>query len=145
MTLSQEEKQTLSKYRLEKARRLLDDSRLLFEQGRYESSINRSYYAVLAAAKGILILFGVDPKTHEGVKSMIGKKLIMDGYAPNEYAKWFRNLLFEREDADYADFVAVDKGEAEEAYNNASAFVEKSFEIARQIQKEGRFPTHNLP
>lgn len=42
MTLSIEEKRSLSEYRLEKAKRLLDDARLLLEQNRFESSINRT-------------------------------------------------------------------------------------------------------
>ncbi len=136
MTLSLEEKKSLSKYRSEKAKRMLEDAKLLLEGKRFESSINRSYYAALTAAKSVLILFGIDPKTHEGVKSMVGKKLIMDGYMPNEYGKWFRNLLFEREDADYADFIVVDKADAEVAYKNATAFVEKSSEVAEKILKE---------
>lgn len=45
---------------------------------RWESSVNKSYYAALSAAKAVLILFGIDPKSHEGVKTMfvfnIGKK-----------------------------------------------------------------------
>lgn len=136
MTLDLEEKKSLSKYRLEKAKRLLEDARLLLEKERFESSINRSYYAALTAAKGLLILFGIDPKTHEGVKTMVGKKLIMDGYMSNEYGKWFRGLFFEREDADYADFIVVDKSDAQEAYKNALAFVEKSIEVADRLVKE---------
>lgn len=60
----------------------------------------------------------------------------MDGYMQNEYGKWFRNLLFEREDADYADFIIVDKSDAEEAYKNSSSFIEKSVEVAEKIVKE---------
>ncbi|OGF67406.1 MAG: hypothetical protein A2Y62_20350 [Candidatus Fischerbacteria bacterium RBG_13_37_8] len=36
-----------------------------------ELSVNRSYYAAFAAARAVLILFGIDPKTHNGVKTMI--------------------------------------------------------------------------
>ena len=136
MTLSREEKESLSRYRLEKAKRLLEDARLLLEKERFESSINRSYYAALTAARGVLILLGIDPKTHEGVKTMMGQKLVMPGYLPKEYGKWFRSLLLEREDADYADFIVVDKGDAEEAYKNASSFVEKSTEVVDKIIKE---------
>ena len=129
MTLSIEEKKSLSRYRLEKAERLLDDSRLLLKEGRWESSINRSYYAALSAAKAALILFGIDPKTHEGVKTMVNKKLIIEGLLPKEHGKWFRSLLLEREDADYADYITVDSSDAEEAYKNAFAFIEKIKEV----------------
>jgi uncharacterized protein (UPF0332 family) len=125
MTLNIEEKKTLSKYRLEKAERLLDDARLLLKESRWESSINRSYYAALSAAKAALILFGIDPKTHVGVKTMVSKKLVLDGLIPKEHGKWFRTLLFEREDVDYADYVIIDSSDAEDAFKNATRFIEE--------------------
>lgn len=129
MTLNAEEKKSLSKYRLEKADALLNDAALLLREGRWGSSINRSYYAALNAAKGALILFGVDPKTHDGVKTMVNKHLILDGFMPKEYGKWFRSLLVEREEADYADYVTVDSSDAEDAFGNASRFIERIKEI----------------
>jgi uncharacterized protein (UPF0332 family) len=136
MTLNKEEKKTLSKYRLEKAERLLEDARLLFKESRWESSVNRSYYAALSAAKGALILFGVDPKTHEGVKTMVNMKLITNGLIGQEYGKWFRNLLSEREDADYADYASIDASDAEEALKNASRFIKKIKEVIRSVSKQ---------
>jgi hypothetical protein len=136
MTLNKEEKKTLSKYRLEKAERLLEDARLLFRESRWESSINRSYYAALSAAKAALILFGVDPKTHEGVKTMFSMKLISNRLIAQEYGKWFRNLLSEREDVDYADYVTVDAPDAEEALHNASLFIKKIKAVIRSVSKE---------
>ncbi len=82
MTLTSEEKKEISKYRLEKAERFLQDAELLLKEKRFESSISRSYYALLNAAKSALILFGIDPKTHEGVKTMVNKKLVMEGFIP---------------------------------------------------------------
>jgi uncharacterized protein (UPF0332 family) len=75
-------------------------------------------------------LFGIDPKSHEGVKTMVNKKLVMVGLIAKEHGKWFRNLLFEREDADYADYVSITSSDAEEAFNEASGFIEKMKEVA---------------
>lgn len=129
MTLSGEEKKTLSKYRIEKAERFLEDAKLLLKEDRWESSINRSYYAALHAAKAVLILFGIDPKTHEGAKTMVNQKLVMKGLVSKEYGKWFRSLLFEREDADYADYVNLDKSDADAAFQEAERFIEKMKEL----------------
>jgi len=133
MTLNIEEKKSLSKYRLDKAERLLDDAKLLLNEGRWESSVNRSYYAALSAAKAALILFGIDPKTHEGVKIMVNKKLILDGYMSKEYGKWFRSLLFEREDADYTDYTSTESSDAEDAIKNASRFIEKLKDVVNTL------------
>lgn len=100
------------------------------------SSINRSYYAALNAAKGVLILFGLDPKTHEGVKTMVNRKLVLEGLMSKEYGKWFRSLLIEREEVDYADYAAIDSADAKEALDNALKFVEKMKEIANDLIKQ---------
>ena len=50
MTLDTEEKKALSKYRLDKAEKLLDDAKLLLKEKRWESSINRSYCSVTNAS-----------------------------------------------------------------------------------------------
>lgn len=133
MMLSKEEKKTLSGYRLNKAENLLNDARLLLSESRWESSINRSYYAALNAAKAVLILFGDDPKTHDGVKVMVNKKLVLDGLIPKEYGKWFRNLSFERENVDYSDYTIVDKSDAEESFSNAANFISKIKEVTDNL------------
>lgn len=57
----------------------------------------------------------------------------MDGLMQKEYGKWFRNLLFEREDADYADYVTIDSSDAENAFKNASRFIEKIKEVINTL------------
>lgn len=136
MTLDKKEKRALSKFRLEKARNLLEDAKLLLKEGRAESSINRSYYAALSASKAALILFGIDPKTHEGVKTMVNKMLVLEGLIQKEYGKWFRTLLFERENVDYSDYTAIDLSDAEEAYAVASKYIEKIKEIIPLLIKQ---------
>ncbi len=136
MTFIAEEKKTLAKYRLDKAERLLDDAKLLLKEGRWESSVNRSYYAALSAAKAVLALFGTDPKSHEGVKTMVSKKLVLDGFISKEYGKWFRELSFEREDADYADYISFDSSDAEDALGHASRFIEKMHDVMNTVVRQ---------
>lgn len=136
MTLSAEEKKALSTYRLDKAQRLLDDAALLLREKRWESSVNRSYYAALSAAKAALILLGIDPKTHEGVKTMVNKELVLRDILSKEHGKWFRELLFDREDVDYADYVNVDAADAEQAHLHAAKFIEKIREIVGSLARQ---------
>ncbi len=136
MTLSREEKRALSRYRLEKADRLLADARLLLEQRRWESAVNRAYYAALSAARAVLILFGGDPRSHEGVKTMVNQRLVLGGYMSKEYGRWFRDLLFDREEADYADYVVVDEADASAAVERGEKFVEEAKRIADRVHRE---------
>lgn len=136
MTLTPADKYTLAQYRLEKANRLLADARLLLEQHRWESAVNRSYYAALSAARAALILFGADPRTHEGVKTMVNQKLVLGGYLSKEQGRWFRDLFFEREEVDYADYVTTDQGDAALAVERAMSFVHEVKRVIAQLTKE---------
>lgn len=136
MTLSVEDKIELSRYRIEKAQRLLHDALSLFSMGSYESAVNRSYYAVLTASRSLLILRGIDPETHEGVKTMLSKEFIRTGLLPKEFGETFRSIQARRIDSDYGDYVEIGFDEASDSVNRAQKFVEKAEEILNSFRPE---------
>ena len=136
MTLSIKEKVDLSRYRLEKAHRLLKDARGLFNSGSYESSVNRSYYAILIASKAILVLRGVEAETHEGIKTMLSKEFIRPGLLPQEFGEIFRGIQARRVDSDYGDYVEIGKDEALDSLNRAEEFLKKIEEVAVGMTKD---------
>jgi len=123
MTLSVEERINVSNYRLEKAKESLNDSSLLFAHKSYNASANRSYYAVLLAARSLLILRGIDPESHEGVKTMFAKEYIKTELLPATYSDYFRNLQGRRIDSDYSDYVEINELEAEDSLSKAKQFI----------------------
>jgi uncharacterized protein (UPF0332 family) len=136
MTLSVKDKIELSRYRIEKAKRLLHDALSLFNAGSYESAVNRSYYAVLTASRSLLILRGIDPETHEGVKTMLSKEFIRTGLLPKEFGETFRSIQARRIDSDYGDYVEIGFDEASDSANRAQKFVEKAEEILNSFRPE---------
>lgn len=64
--LRPEDKIALSDIRYEKAKEMLHDALQTLNMGMYKTSVNRSYYAALHAARALLILKGADPVTHDG-------------------------------------------------------------------------------
>jgi len=125
MTLSAKEKIDLSRYRIDKAKRLLEDAQSLYDAASYESAINRIYYAVLTAARALLILRGIDPETHEGVKTMLTKEFIRTGLLPKEFGETFRSIRARRIDSDYGDYVEISIKEASESLKQSQEFVKK--------------------
>jgi uncharacterized protein (UPF0332 family) len=123
MTLSAQEKGELARYRLDKAKSLLRDAETLFQASSNESSANRSYYAVLAAARALLALRGKDPESHEGVKVFLSKEFIKPGILPAHSGEIFRVLQARRMDSDYGDFVEIRPAEAEDSLKKAREFV----------------------
>ena len=138
MRLSAKEKIDLSRYRIDKAKRLLEDAQSLYDAASYESAINRIYYAVLTAARALLILRGIDPETHEGVKTMLTKEFIRTGLLPKEFGETFRSIQARRIDSDYGDYVEISIKEASESLKQSQEFVKKVEEVLNDmIEKIG--------
>lgn len=139
MTLKIEDKIELAKYRIEKAKRILDDARKLFELNSYDSAVNRAYYAILTASRALLILRGVDPETHDGVKTMLSKEYIKTSILPTEFSEIFRSLSAKGTDSDYGDFIEITFEEAKDSLEKAKKFVDVASETLEKIIKEMGF------
>ena len=62
-------KEDLIKYRIARAKDTLDDAQLLADNGKWNSAINRLYYAAYYAVIALLLNADLKPTTHNGVKS----------------------------------------------------------------------------
>jgi uncharacterized protein (UPF0332 family) len=123
MTLSPQDKKNLSTMRMEKAYKYLQDATANYEGKRYETSVNRSYYAVLNAVRSILILEGINPESHKGVITMLSLRFVKPGIIPKDTLRKFELLLSRRTDADYGDLETIDKNDAEDSVRTAEKIV----------------------
>lgn len=131
MTLESGDKKSLGNIRMAKAYEFLEDARANFKEGRYKTAINRSYYAVLNAARAILILEGANPETHEGVITMLSLRFIKPGILPVDIVKKFKILFSRRTDVDYGDFETIDKADAEDSIKITEKII-KTIDKARE-------------
>lgn len=131
MTLESKDKKSLSDIRMSKAYVFLNDAKANYNEGRYETSVNRSYYAALNAARAILILEGVNPETHEGTVTMLSLRFIKPKLLPVDIIKKFKTLLSRRTDVDYGDFESIDKTDADDSIKITEEII-KSIDKARK-------------
>lgn len=96
-------------YRLQRASGTLNDARLLAEHERWNSSINRLYYACFYAVSALLYFHSIEAKTHKGVRIKFMSEFIKTGLFDKEYGKLFSDLYDWRQEGDYSDFVSFDK------------------------------------
>lgn len=94
------------------------------------TSINRSYYSALHAARSILILKGLDPITHDEAIKLLSVYFIKSGLLSKEI-KIIKRLLSMRTDVDYGDISTYEKLDAAEALKDAKEFV-KNISLLRE-------------
>ena len=115
---------------------MLDDARMLLTQNRRRSAVSRAYYAVFDAAKAALLRVGSSPKTHAGVLSEFGQKLVNTGLVGKGSAKILRNLLELRQESDYSTTYVASEQEAEEAIKECAEFIEEIKSVLEKLEKK---------
>lgn len=113
---------TLAKYRLDRAKELIDDAKSLFDCGSYKSGNNRAYYAIFSSMRAILALDGVDFKKHSGVIQYFLRTYIKTGIFTKEYSAIILNASEIRNASDYDDFYLASREETEQQIESAQKF-----------------------
>jgi len=91
-------------YRLEKAEETYDVAVLLVENSKWNSAVNRLYYACFYAITALLVQSEFEAKTHSGVKTQFFLHYIKTGKMSLEFGKLYSDLFDWRQKGDYGDF-----------------------------------------
>lgn len=93
----------LVKYRLARAKETLEDARLLAEKSRWNSAINRLYYAAFYGVSALLIYNQRSATTHAGVKTVFSEHYIKTGVFEKNHGTLYSQLFSWRQKGDYDD------------------------------------------
>jgi uncharacterized protein (UPF0332 family) len=70
--------------------------------GHHGGAVSRAYYAAYHAARALLFEKGLEPKTHEGVRRMLGLHYVLPGLLAEKQTQGLTRLAYLREASDYA-------------------------------------------
>lgn len=101
MSLTDEERSTLVRYEMEKARNTLCEVETLIENDLWNGAANRLYYAVFHAVSALLIHDGHQVSTHQGSHALFGLHYIKSEKLPAEFGRLYSQLQTMREESDY--------------------------------------------
>ena len=90
------EKRDLIRYRAERSRETLEDARILAKSGRWNSCINRLYYACFYAVDALLTANNLGSSKHSGVRGIFNKQFVMTGIVEKFLAKTYNDLYEKR-------------------------------------------------
>jgi uncharacterized protein (UPF0332 family) len=93
----------LVNYRISRAKDTLDDASILAEREKWNSTINRLYYAAYYAVMALLLDSELKPTTHNGAKSNFSEFFIKTGKIDKEFGKIYSQLFTWRQKGDYDD------------------------------------------
>lgn len=99
----------LVNYRLARAYETFDDAQLLADNNKWNSAINRLYYAAFYAVSALIISKNFDSHTHNGVKTKFSELFIKTGKMDKEQGKIYSQLFTWRQKGDYDDLFDFDR------------------------------------
>lgn len=117
------DKKDLINFRLEKAKESLEEAEALAKLEHWNTVANRLYYACFYAVSAYLSSVEIQAITHKGVKSAFHNELIKPGLISETLGKFYNDLFNKRQEADYKDFVKLQKEAIQALMPEAIEFV----------------------
>lgn len=122
-------KDTLIRYRKDKARETLDDARMLLRDGTPSSALNRIYYAMFYEVLALLQTKDLSSSKHTGVRALFNEHFVKAGIVPVELGRQFSRMYDFRQKSDYGDFVKIQPDKVSEWFEQAVAFINEIDQI----------------
>lgn len=110
---------------IRKSHQRLTSADALLKIGNYADSISRSYYAVLDAARAVLINDKIYPKSHAGTIAQFHQRYIKTKKISEKFGKMLSTIEKARTEADYEFEVSFTKSEAKQKLDQAKGFVKQ--------------------
>ena len=117
---------------IERAKKYLRSAKVLIEEGDFESSVSRAYYAMFYCAEAMLLTRGLSFSSHKGVISAFGEHFIKTHILSKEMGKELNRAFEKRQLGDYEYTLVISKGEAEEIFEKSTDFVDQIVQYLKQ-------------
>ena len=122
-------KDTLIRYRKDKARETLEDARMLLRGGTPSSALNRIYYAMFYEVLALLHTKDLSSSKHTGVRALFNEHFVKADIVPVELGRLFSRMYDFRQKSDYGDFVTIQPEKVSEWFEQAVAFINEIDQI----------------
>ncbi len=99
--MTSKERREYVKYRIESAHKTFEASKILSDNGFWNSAVNRLYYSVFYAVNALLVLNEIQTKSHSATKSQFSLHFVKTGKFDKKYGRLLSELFDWRQKGDY--------------------------------------------
>lgn len=117
-------REDIIKYRLMRAFDTFEDAQILAKNQKWNSAINRLYYAAYYAVNALLLSSNFKPTTHTGVKFSFNEHFIKTNRIPKELGRLYSQLFSFRQKGDYDDLFDFDQEKVESFFEPVRKLIE---------------------
>jgi uncharacterized protein (UPF0332 family) len=110
---------------IDRAKEAVRAAQLLFENGFVRDAISKLYYSLLYSVRALLLVKGLEPKSHEGALRLFGLHFIKAGNFEAKDSHIFSKLMKYREEADYNPSYTFSQEDFIELKNEAETVIQR--------------------
>jgi uncharacterized protein (UPF0332 family) len=99
--MTEENKKENIKAELEGAAKTILEADLLFKNSFFKGAVSRLYYSLLYSIRALLLIKGLEPKSHEGALRLFSLHFVKEGRFEAKASHVFSKMMKYREEADY--------------------------------------------
>lgn len=133
MTLENKSRIELINYRFEQAEEAIADVKLLIDNNRYRSTVNRIYYGMFYSLLALGLADKFESSKHSQLIGWFNKNFIYTKKIDERFGKMINKAFNRRTKSDYDTYVSYDKAEVEEMFTEMKEFI---MEIKRVLKYE---------
>ncbi len=119
-----EEREEYVKYRIESARKTFEAAKVLAENEFWNSAVNRLYYSLFYAVNALLVINGIQTKSHSATKTQFSLYFVKTGKFNKKYGKLLSELFDWRQKGDYENIFEYDNDSVQPLFNPVSEMID---------------------
>ncbi len=124
MSITEEERETLIKYRTEQAYEAIEDVEFLIDNDRLKLAVNRIYYGMFYILSALALRHQFKSSKHMSLIGWFNKTFIKEKIIDQKYGKIVRNAFKRRSVGDYDAFVQFEKADTIQMLENMKDFID---------------------
>lgn len=125
MTIEEQTRDDLIKYRLEQARDTIDVVDLLIKNNKLSPAVNRIYYGIFYSLLALALQFNFETSKHQQLIGWFNKEFIRTGLIEKEFGRILRDAFENRTSGDYDSFVVFNPEEVLLLFSDMKSFIEQ--------------------
>ncbi len=126
--MTPDERKQYVQYRIETAYKTFDAAKVLYDNGFYNSAINRLYYSLFYAINALLVKNEIYAQTHSGIRNQFSLHFIKTMILDKKHGRLFSELFDWRQKGDYGNMFDFDKKTVYELFSPV-------YELLNEINK----------
>lgn len=132
MSLTDEERDAIVTYRVERAQVSMNDVKDLVSMHKWSLVANRLYYTLYYVSIALLLKDGHATRTHKGMMTLINQFYVRTGVLSTEDSRLIKRMFDLRQESDYDDFIYVTEQEIMPFVPQVEALLNKVIELIRK-------------